>query len=90
MNRVMKPGGRLFLIEDVPETKDDWKRIEKWDARLNLESDDEEHYYRYDKEWVSFLAQHGFTLIENVPFESQSPKKNEGVIPHRCYVLTKK
>lgn len=89
MKRVLKPEGKLFLMEDVPANSDDWKRIEKWDARVNFEDDDEEHFYRYDNDWKEFLQQQGFTLIENVAFESNSSKKDEGVIPHRCYVLEK-
>ena len=89
MKRVLKKDGKLFLMEDVPANSHDWERIEKWDARNNFEGDKDDHYYRYDKEWETFFKQNRLTLIDNTPFESESFKKGEGIIPHRCYVLKK-
>ncbi len=90
INRLLKQDGILFIAEDVPASAEERKRIEKWDARINRENKADEHFYRYDEEWITFLNEKNFDLIENIYFQHKSEKSDEGVIPHRCYILKRK
>ncbi len=85
--RVLKKDCYLFLVEDVPASGDDKERILNWDSRHNFEGKNDEHFYRFDDEWQSLVQKSGFEIIENIYFEDISSKKDEGVIPHRCYIL---
>ncbi len=87
INRILKMGGMLFLIEDIPSNSEEYERIVRWDSRLNYENANENHYYRNDDDWIEFLKKHALRVVENIYFEDISPKKDEGIIPHRCYVL---
>ncbi len=86
-NRVLKKDGLLFLIEDIPSNREEYERIARWDARLNHESEGEDHFYRNNNDWIQSLEKQCLRVVENIYFEDISPEKDEGVIPHRCYVL---
>jgi ubiquinone/menaquinone biosynthesis C-methylase UbiE len=89
VKRVLKEDGKIFLVEDTPKNEDEYARNEKWDRRLNFEGKGEEHYYKSPAEWVEFLTQNGFELVEQVDFSSQSSKKDEGKINHTNFILRK-
>lgn len=89
IERVLKDDGLLFLTEDVPENEQEREGNANWDRRLNFEPKTEKHYYKNNQEWLEFLKEKGYESIDQSYFEDQSPKKNEGTIKHRSYILKK-
>lgn len=87
IRRVLKKHQFLFLVEDVPEDKESFERIENWDRRVNLESKEDQHYYRTNEDWINLLKKHGFKMVENTLFNSISNRSDEGEISHRGYVF---
>lgn len=90
IDRVLKEDGMLFLTEDAPENEEEKKKNAAWDRRLNFEPKDEAHYYKTNEEWLKFFDDHGYELVENIYFDEESPKKSEGTIRHRSYILKRK
>jgi len=86
----IKDDGMLFFTEDVPENEEEAERNATWDRRLNFEPKDEKHYYKNNQQWLEFFDRHGFELVENIYWDEESPKKKEGIIRHRSYVLKRK
>lgn len=89
IRRTVKDDGKLFFVEDVAEDEEEAKRVSVWDARVNAEPKDEPHYYRTREEWVSFMDENGFELIEEADFEDHG-KKSEGTIRHKSYIMQRK
>ncbi|MFC1810324.1 class I SAM-dependent methyltransferase [Patescibacteria group bacterium] len=87
---VCKDDATLFLTEDVPENEDEAERNATWDRRMNFEPKGEKHYYKNNQEWLDYFDQHGFELVENIYWDEESPKKKEGLIRHRSYILKRK
>lgn len=87
IERVLKDDGLLFLTEDTPESEQEQEGNANWDRRLNFEPKTEKHYYKNNQEWLDFLENKGYELIDESYFEDHSPKKNEGTIKHRSYIL---
>jgi SAM-dependent methyltransferase len=85
--RVMKPGGRLFLLEDTPENKIEWEITVRRDRRLNFEGADEEHYYRSGDEWRQMLTEKGLVVEKEVYFEENGRAADNGTTRHRCFIL---
>ena len=88
--RVLKKDGLIFLVEDTPDDEEEKERNAKWDRRLNFESKDEKHYYQSNEEWQKFFEENNYEIIDQAYFEDMSPKKDEGLIRHRSYVLKRK
>jgi ubiquinone/menaquinone biosynthesis C-methylase UbiE len=84
--RVLKRDGRLVLVEDTPESPEEWEKTVRRDRRLNFESKAEGHYYRSGPEWREVLAREGWDVVEEVYFEEVSSRRGEGVTRHRCFV----
>lgn len=89
IKRDVKPEGYFFLVEDTPETPEEIDRNIEWDRRLNLESIEPVHYYKSSDQWIERIEKQGFKLVEKVPFESSSNKKNEGIIKHSSLIFQK-
>lgn len=87
--RVLKPGGVLFLFEDTPATKRQWRRVERWDRISNFEPPWEKHYYRSIREWAAYLLAAGFQLIETIEFDRMIPQMGMAPVPHCCLLLRK-
>jgi ubiquinone/menaquinone biosynthesis C-methylase UbiE len=88
IKRTLKDDGKLFFVEDVAETEEESKRVSRWDAKVNAERKDEPHYYRKIKEWIKFMDENGFELIDESEFEDED--EVEGTIRHKSYILQRK
>ncbi len=87
VQRVLKPGGLLFIWEDTPQDEREFKITEARDRRLNFESRREPHFYRSQSDWLALFAQHGFEPVEQSYFEAHSRWRNEGMTRHTGFVL---
>lgn len=85
IGRALKPGGLLFLIEDTPDAPNEWATHVNRDRKLNLEPADEPHFYRSGAEWRTYLAEGGWTLVEETYFEELADQPIP--IRHRAFVL---
>lgn len=89
VQRVIKPGGYIFIVEDTPENEKERMINEEWDRKINLESKDEKHYYKNNNEWLNFFKKKGFQVIDKSYFEDIISKKSDSVIRHNCYIIKK-
>jgi len=87
IKRVLKDDGLLFLVEDTPENEQERKRNAKWDRRINFESKDKKHNYRNNEEWLEFIKNSGYKLIDQTYFEYSLPKLDKSLIHHWSYIL---
>lgn len=63
MKRVLKPDGHIFIAEDLADSEDEKKMVEKIDRRVNLEiGAGAPHNYRSLAEWTEFFRGHGFEV----------------------------
>lgn len=88
IDRVLKDNGLLFLVEDTPDNAEEKEQNEKWDRRINLEPKNTKHYYLSDAEWVKYLDEHGWELIDYAYFDDPTPR--EGLMRHGSYILRRK
>jgi ubiquinone/menaquinone biosynthesis C-methylase UbiE len=86
IKRTLKKGGHLFLVEDTPETEEEYRRNILWDSRLNFEPKSWNHYYKTPKEWENFLKKHDFQILKTSHFQDLSDHKKEGIIKHSGFV----
>jgi ubiquinone/menaquinone biosynthesis C-methylase UbiE len=89
VDRVMKDDGLLFLVEDTPDNEEEKARNSKWDQRINFEPKNTKHYYLSDAEWIKFLDEHGWELVDYSYFEEDPPPR-EGLMRHGSYILRRK
>lgn len=80
MKRVLKPDGLIFLAEDLADSEEEKKLVEKIDRRVNLEIGAAPHNYRSIAEWTEFFRGHGFE-VESV--REEKPDK----VRHGFFVL---
>ena len=64
MRRVLKPDGQLFIAEDLADSDEERKVVEKIDRRLNFEfGADAPHHYRSIDEWSAYFRANGFEIV---------------------------
>lgn len=67
--RVCKPGGHIFLIEDIVASEEEKKLTIAADRRLNVElSGDEPHNYRSEQGWRATFEGLGLSVVDYKPF----------------------
>ncbi len=65
IKRVLKKDGFLFMAEDLVNSKEEQKLVEREDRKINMEiSADSTHNYRSSQQWVDFFKQHGFEIVD--------------------------
>ncbi len=87
IQRVLKPGGLLFVWEDTPNNRAEYASNEIWDRRLNFEPRHEAHYYRSGDQWLSLFSDQGLKVIQTAYYEDHSRRAKEGLIRHTGFVL---
>jgi len=87
IQRVIKPDGLLFIVEDTPENEEERNKNEKWDRRINLEPRNEKHYYKSNIQWLEFFKKNGYSIVEKSYFEGKTFKGYP--IRHWSYILKK-
>jgi ubiquinone/menaquinone biosynthesis C-methylase UbiE len=84
VKRVLKKDGYLFMAEDLVDSEEEKKTVEKEDRKINMEiSADSTHNYRSAKEWGEFFDKHGFEVVEQ---REVKPEK----VRHGFFVLRQK
>ena len=65
VKRVLKKDGYLFMAEDLVDSNEEKKIVEKEDRKINMEiTADAPHNYRSASEWEAYFQQHGFEVVE--------------------------
>ncbi len=65
VKRILKKDGFLFMAEDLVDSEEEKKLVEKEDRKINMEiTADAPHNYRSAKEWAEYFQQHGFEVVE--------------------------
>lgn len=65
VKRVLKKDGFLFMAEDLVDSKEEQKLVEREDRKINMEiSADSAHNYRSSQQWADFFKQHGFEIVD--------------------------
>lgn len=83
LKRVLKPNGKLIIIEDTPKDKFQARWVKFWDALTNGGFKVGDHHLS-DAAWKKIFKKQGLTLISEKHFSSSS-----GKVPHTCFILTK-
>jgi ubiquinone/menaquinone biosynthesis C-methylase UbiE len=84
IQRVLKPQGMLFLVEDTPETEQERLATDRWDRRVNFEPRHETHAYRNAAQWRNLLQQKNFHILAESEFHDRSPR--DSLIRHTAFV----
>ena len=84
--RVLKPGGRLILLEDTPAGAVETARTARADRRLNLEPASSPHHYRSVPQWRAVLGDLGLRIGREAEFSRVFPPATIGAIPHHAFV----
>lgn len=83
IRRVLKPDGYLFMAEDLVDSAEEQKLVEREDRKINMEiSADAPHNYRSVNGWKEYFAEHGFEVVE-------SHEVKPGKVRHGFFVLRK-
>ncbi|MEM7120308.1 MAG: class I SAM-dependent methyltransferase [Pseudomonadota bacterium] len=85
--RVLRPGGRLILLEDTPDGGRETARTVVADRRLNRESASSPHHYRTACQWVALLAGLGLRVERQVAIWRIFPPATIGAIPHHAFIF---
>jgi ubiquinone/menaquinone biosynthesis C-methylase UbiE len=81
--RVTKDDGKIFIAEDLVDSKEEEKVVTKIDRKLNFEiSAENPHNYKNIPQWTEFFRQYGFKVVE---VNEQKPDK----VRHAFFVLEK-
>jgi len=65
IHRVLKKDGYLFMAEDLVDSEEEKKTVEREDRKINMEiSAESPHNYRSVPEWNAFFRKHGFEVVE--------------------------
>jgi len=65
LNRVIKDDGYLFVAEDLVDSEEEHKKVQKIDRMINFELKSSNiHNYRNIGNWTQFFEENGFKLIE--------------------------
>ncbi len=84
VKRVLKKDGYLFMAEDLVDSEEEKKTVEREDRKINMEiSADSAHNYRSVKEWSYFFNKHGFEIVEQ-------HEVKPGKVRHGFFVLRQK
>jgi ubiquinone/menaquinone biosynthesis C-methylase UbiE len=86
--RTLRPGGRLILLEDTPDSDDETARTERVDRRLNMEPPASAHHYRTADQWRGLLGDLGLRIERETAFSRVFPPASLGAIPHHAFVST--
>src|SRR5260221_1019532 len=90
--RVLKPGGKLIIIEDIPKEEEGARLMQNlYDATMNTEAIGEQHSYKAPAEWTEFfgdvLGKDFGTVTRSERFGSDLRKD---ATQHSMFVLEKK
>lgn len=66
VSRVLKPDGYLFIAEDLVDSEEERKVVERADRIINVEiSNALPHTYANIEQWRTFFEQHGFEMVRD-------------------------
>ncbi|MBU2529703.1 MAG: class I SAM-dependent methyltransferase [Elusimicrobia bacterium] len=82
--RVIKEGGHILIVEDIPETKEERENNAEFDKKVNWLDEEIEYNYKSKEEWKQYLEEQGLEIVEESFFEE---KTKQGVVKHASYVL---
>lgn len=87
--RILRPLGRLVLVEDTPRGRRETRRTLLADRILNGEITPGPHSYRTAEAWSTLLAAAGFRVEEQSCFRGIPPRVTCNPVPHSCLVAKK-